>query len=86
MWLTPVGGEVGSDAIAKSASSRIQERVTINFPITEIAPYTPIIIRELSFQPPINIIGIGGSLNIQAGFRIHSFTSVGDSQIIFQRQ
>jgi len=85
MWFTPLGSDVGRDNVADTASAPLSVEDPNLRLVTLIAPFNRRVIYALNFQPPAPIIGTGGSISVDGGFRIHQFTSTGSQTLTFTR-
>jgi hypothetical protein len=68
-----------------SNSSPLISRNPVPVTVTTTAPINQLILRQLDYVAPIAIIATGGSVSSAAGFRIHTFTTTGNSELVFTR-
>jgi hypothetical protein len=85
MWFTPLGTDTGLDTVAEVVSAALSSEDPNLRPVSTIARFNRVQIQALNFQPPVEITGTGGAIAFSDGFKIHSFTDVGNQTLTFNR-
>lgn len=85
MWFRPLGSDIGRDNVADANTAALTSEDPNLRTVASIAPFTRLQIYALNFEPPQPIVGTGGAISVEGGFRIHQFTSVGSQTLTFSR-
>lgn len=87
MWLFPLGPTALDDDVAESNAAPLSIDTPNLERVPDIAPFSAVSIPNIDAPPgnrgPAFITATGGSVAFQDGFKIHTFTSVGDSVLNF---